>query len=171
MPRAGQAPRLNTRHALIPNSELRAPDYGLCTPYSITPHLPPTCFAPPLNLTHPPSSILHPRPFTSPLINSPLHPSVTHLSPDPLARYTFVGETHMATIQLDQRTAERLTALATASGMTIEAYLQSLLPAPVNGLPPRLSPGELNALLNENSFDGPALPADFSRADIYDGHA
>ena len=76
----------------------------------------------------------------------------------------------MATIELDPQTAERLTALATASGMTIEAYLQSLLPAALNGVPARLSPGELDALLSEHSFDGPTLPADFSRADIYDGH-
>ena len=75
----------------------------------------------------------------------------------------------MATIQVDPQTAERLNALATANGMSVEAYLQSLLPAPVNGA--RLSPGELDALLSENSFDGPTLPADFSRADIYDGHA
>jgi hypothetical protein len=77
----------------------------------------------------------------------------------------------MATIELDQRTAERLNALATASGMTIEAYLQSLLPAPANGAITRLSSDELETLLSENSFDGPTLPADFARADIYDGHA
>jgi len=77
----------------------------------------------------------------------------------------------MAAIQVDPQTAERLNALATASGMTVEAYLQSLLPAPVNGAPARLSPDELETLVSENSFDGPTLPADFSRADIYDGHA
>ena len=55
--------------------------------------------------------------------------------------------------------------------MTIDACLRSLLPAPANGPPPRLSPAEFDAPLSENSFDGPSLPADFSRADIYDGHA
>jgi hypothetical protein len=76
----------------------------------------------------------------------------------------------MATIELDQRTAEQLKALATASGMTIEEYLRSLLPSSANGTAARLSLAELEALLTENSFDGPTLPADFSRADIYDGH-
>jgi hypothetical protein len=76
----------------------------------------------------------------------------------------------MATIELDSRTAEQLNDLAAAKGMTIDAYLRSLLPPPVNGVAPRLTLVELDALLIENSFDGPTLPADFSRADIYNGH-
>jgi hypothetical protein len=55
--------------------------------------------------------------------------------------------------------------------MTIDAYLRSLLPAPANGAAARLSLEELETPLGENAFDGPTLPADFSRADIYDGHA
>ena len=77
----------------------------------------------------------------------------------------------MATIELDPRTADQLNALATASGMTVEAYLQSLLALSANGTSPRLSLAELDNLLSENAFDGPTLPADFSRADIYNGHA
>lgn len=77
----------------------------------------------------------------------------------------------MATLELDPRTAEQLNALAAASGMTAEAYLKSLLPATANGARARLSLAELDSLLSENAFDGPTLPADFSRADIYNGHA
>jgi hypothetical protein len=76
----------------------------------------------------------------------------------------------MATLELDPRTAEQLNALAAASGMTAEAYLKLLLPASANGARARLSLAELDSLLSENAFDGPTLPADFSRADIYDGH-
>jgi hypothetical protein len=76
----------------------------------------------------------------------------------------------MATIELDPHTADRLQALAAASGMTADAYLKLLLPVTANGTPPRLSLTELDSLLRENSFDGPTLPADFSRADIYDEH-
>jgi hypothetical protein len=76
----------------------------------------------------------------------------------------------MATLELDPRTAEQLNALAAASGMTAEAYLKLLLPASTNGARARLSLAELDSLLSENAFDGPTLPADFSRADIYDGH-
>jgi hypothetical protein len=77
----------------------------------------------------------------------------------------------MATIELNPSTADQLNALATASGMTVEEYLRSLLPPLTNGTGPRLSPAELDSLLGEHAFDGPTLPADFSRADIYDGHA
>ena len=77
----------------------------------------------------------------------------------------------MAIIELDPQTADQLSALATSSGMTVEAYLRLLLPSPANGALSRLSPSELDSLLSDHVFDGPTLPADFSRADIYDGHA
>lgn len=54
--------------------------------------------------------------------------------------------------------------------MTADAYLKLLLPASSNGPRARLSLSELDALLSENSFEGSTLPADFSRADIYDEH-
>ena len=76
----------------------------------------------------------------------------------------------MAALELDLHTAEQLNALAAASGMTVEAYLKLLLPASTNGAPVRMSLGELDSLLSENSFDGSTLPANFSRADIYDEH-
>ncbi|HTI51532.1 MAG TPA: hypothetical protein VL475_11295 [Planctomycetaceae bacterium] len=76
----------------------------------------------------------------------------------------------MAILEIDPDVAERLNALAAASGMTAEAYLNLLLPAWANGGAPRLSESELDSLLSENSFDGSTLPADFSRADIYDEH-
>jgi hypothetical protein len=76
----------------------------------------------------------------------------------------------MSTLELDRHIAEQLNALAAASGMTVEAYLKLLLPASADGARARLSLAELDSLLTENSFDGPTLPADFSRADIYDGH-
>ncbi|HEY3968789.1 MAG TPA: hypothetical protein VGM05_29845 [Planctomycetaceae bacterium] len=76
----------------------------------------------------------------------------------------------MATVELETYTADQLHALAAASGMTAEAYLKLLLPASVNDARSKLSLAEVEILLSENAFDGPTLPADFSRADIYDGH-
>jgi hypothetical protein len=76
----------------------------------------------------------------------------------------------MATLELDQRTVELLNALAAANGMTPEAYLKLLLPASANGASARLSLEELDSLLRQHAFDGPSLPADFSRADIYHEH-
>ncbi len=76
----------------------------------------------------------------------------------------------MATVELDQHTAEQLRALAAASGMTPDAYLQLLLATSTNGASARLSLQELDTLLGDLGFDGPGLPADFSRADICDEH-
>ncbi|MBS0267180.1 MAG: hypothetical protein JSS02_34970 [Planctomycetes bacterium] len=76
----------------------------------------------------------------------------------------------MPILQLDPDTTERLEALAAASGMTVDAYLRLLLPTLSNGTHAKVSPGELDELLVENSFEGLTLPADFSRADIYDEH-
>ncbi|MSR58666.1 MAG: hypothetical protein EXS05_13600 [Planctomycetaceae bacterium] len=76
----------------------------------------------------------------------------------------------MATLELDPQTAEQLNALAAASGMTAEAYLKLLLPASATGIPEKLSLTELDSLLSQHAFDGPTLPSDFSRSDIYDEH-
>jgi hypothetical protein len=76
----------------------------------------------------------------------------------------------MTTLELDQRTAEQLSALAAANGMTVDAYVKTLLPTPSNGAHPRMTLEELDQLFSENAFDGPTLPADFSRADIYGTH-
>ena len=76
----------------------------------------------------------------------------------------------MITVELDDRTAERLHSLAAASGLAPTEFLQLLLSAVNSGLPARLTHEQLEGLLNELAFDGPSLPADFSRADIYDEH-
>src|SRR5712664_3955425 len=76
----------------------------------------------------------------------------------------------MAILELDEHTAEQLNALAAANGMTPEAYLKLLLPASANGASARMSLDELDSLLRQHAFDGPSLPADFSRADIYNEH-
>jgi hypothetical protein len=75
----------------------------------------------------------------------------------------------MASIQLNDETAARLSARASAAGMTVDDYLRSLLP--VNGsAPDQLSTAEFEAEIERLSFSGPSLPADFSRADIYADH-
>jgi hypothetical protein len=76
----------------------------------------------------------------------------------------------MATLELDQQTVDQLNALAAANGMTPQAYLRLLLRASANGASTRLSVEELDSLLRQHAFDGPSLPADFSRADIYNEH-
>lgn len=76
----------------------------------------------------------------------------------------------MATLELDQQLAEELRTLATANGLTVEAYLKLLLPDPGHSRPHRLLLAELEALLSQDAFDGPSLPPDFSRVDVHDEH-
>ncbi len=72
----------------------------------------------------------------------------------------------MTTIQIDDRTAEGLAAMARTQGVAVEAFLASL----VQHRQPFLIPGkttDFEAELGQLSFRGPSLPAEFSRADIY----
>lgn len=75
----------------------------------------------------------------------------------------------MTSIQLEESTARAITAIATARNMTVEEYLRSLvandMPLLDNG-----SPDEFERALAPLLFDGPTLPADFSRAEIYADH-
>ncbi len=73
----------------------------------------------------------------------------------------------MTTIQIDDKTADALRSIATAKGVTVEEYLRNLVHA---GEAVPIEPGDSEQFdkeLDELSFDGPMLPADFSRADIY----
>ncbi|MBW3595743.1 MAG: hypothetical protein KY475_00545 [Planctomycetes bacterium] len=75
----------------------------------------------------------------------------------------------MTSIQVDDYTAKALSVIATARQMTVEEYLRSLAASEVallNNEPVTDFDRELEPLL----FDGPNLPADFSRADIYADH-
>ncbi len=72
----------------------------------------------------------------------------------------------MTTIQIDDRTAEGLAAMAQTQGVTVQVLLASL----VQQRQPSLASGkslDFDAELRQLSFRGPSLPADFSRADIY----
>jgi hypothetical protein len=76
----------------------------------------------------------------------------------------------MATVILDEHTVDELQAQAAASGMSVDAYVKLLLTGPGAAAAPRLSLGELEELLSQHAFDGPTLPSDFSRAEIYGEH-
>jgi hypothetical protein len=82
------------------------------------------------------------------------------------------------TIQLKVPAAleTRLRAEAAARGEDVEAVVVSTLTekfgttAYGGGDRPRLAVSEFEAELTQLAFDGPSLPADFSRADIYSEH-
>jgi hypothetical protein len=77
----------------------------------------------------------------------------------------------MATIQFDDDTARRAAALAEAAGMTVEAYLTSLIQNQTGSMnKATLTADEFMAQVEALSIDGPTLPADFSRADLYFDH-
>jgi hypothetical protein len=71
---------------------------------------------------------------------------------------------------LEEHTVDELRAAAAASGMTVDAYVKLLLAGPAAVVVPRLSWNEVESLLDQHAFDGPTLPPDFSRADIYGEH-
>ena len=74
----------------------------------------------------------------------------------------------MVTIQIDEKTAKALQLQAQKAGMTVAEYVRALVPdgEPLN----RLSWEEIAGQIVALSTDGPSLPADFSRADIYRDH-
>lgn len=74
----------------------------------------------------------------------------------------------MVMINFDDNTAKKLAQLASGMGMSVEAYVESLIPK--NGTEPLINWDEVEAELEALSFHGPSLPADFSRADIYFNH-
>lgn len=74
----------------------------------------------------------------------------------------------MVTIQLDDHTAEALERQAQSVGMNLVQYLQSLVP--MTTPPARVSWEEIERQISAISTAGPALPDDFSRADIYQDH-
>jgi hypothetical protein len=74
----------------------------------------------------------------------------------------------VANLSIDDATAQLLQARAAAQGLTVDQYVRTLVEP--GRTAPRLSLDEFDAALQELCFDGPTLPADFSRSDIYSDH-
>ena len=72
----------------------------------------------------------------------------------------------MTSIQIDDNTAKALTAVATARQMSVAEYLRSLVASDMTLVENSLA-SEFDRELEPLLFDGPTLPADFSRTDIY----
>jgi hypothetical protein len=75
----------------------------------------------------------------------------------------------MISIQIDENTAKALTTIANARHTTVAEYLRSLVANELALLEVNAT-GEFDQELEPLLFDGPPLPADFSRADIYADH-
>lgn len=76
----------------------------------------------------------------------------------------------MPQIFVDDKTLSGLEAVAKARGLTVEGYLQNLIQQEGNGNLPTFSVADFERELDELATGGPALPRDFSRADIYAEH-
>lgn len=76
----------------------------------------------------------------------------------------------MASIHIDDKTAQKLQALASALGLTPESYIEALLTKQLPAKEPSISLDDFDAELESSTIDGPTLPANYSRADIYDDH-
>ena len=76
----------------------------------------------------------------------------------------------MPQILVDDKTLSGLEAAAKASGLTVERYLEDLVKQDGNGNLPAFSVADFERELDELACDGPTLPHDFSRADIYGEH-
>lgn len=83
-----------------------------------------------------------------------------------------VHEMAIRSIELDSRTADQLTEKAAALGMNLADYLRSLAGPPVAEANKESTLAEFDRMLDElECAPGmPALPDDFGREQIYDGH-
>jgi len=75
----------------------------------------------------------------------------------------------MVTIQVDEHTAELISTLAKERGVSTAEYLRNLLVSP-DSKTAKLPADQFIDQVEQLSVDGPSLPADFSRADIYGEH-
>lgn len=74
----------------------------------------------------------------------------------------------MATIEVDESTKKDLETLAASSGLTLEGFLRSIS----RGTAParQSSDARFESELDELTHNGPAIPEELSRADIYSDH-
>lgn len=74
----------------------------------------------------------------------------------------------MTSIQLQDDTAKALLAMAATRRQSVDEYIRSLV-SNDDDTSKIESKSSLESELEPLLFDGPSLPADFSRADIYEG--
>ena len=78
----------------------------------------------------------------------------------------------MASLNLEDKTADSLRTRASEAGMSVEEFVRHLLARENAEFERRsqLSVEEFDAILDQEATDTPGLPANFSRADIYYDH-
>jgi hypothetical protein len=76
----------------------------------------------------------------------------------------------MVNVQVDESVAAALSARAAAQGLSVQAFLETILRSTPPAAHPRLSLEELERLLDEEATVGPSPSGTFSRADLYSDH-
>jgi hypothetical protein len=76
----------------------------------------------------------------------------------------------MPSIQIDEQTAKALETVAASHQMSVAEYLASIVAHQTVAATSPISLEDWEAELDALSIDGPTLPSDFSRADIYIDH-
>jgi hypothetical protein len=76
----------------------------------------------------------------------------------------------MVNVQVDESVAAMLSAKAAAQGLTVAAYLESLLLSPTTEPAPTISVDEFDRLLDEEAMEGRSPAGTFSRDELYSDH-
>lgn len=76
----------------------------------------------------------------------------------------------MVNVPLNDGVAAALSAKAAERGMTVQAYLEAMILHQPSRPAVRMSPDELDRLLDEEATAGPSPSGTFSRADLYADH-
>ena len=76
----------------------------------------------------------------------------------------------MVSVQLNDTIAAGLSAQAAAQGLTLEAYLETVLLSSPSRPASRMSIEELERLLDAEASAGPSPTGSFSRAELYGDH-
>lgn len=76
----------------------------------------------------------------------------------------------MVNIPLDDRIASALEARASAQCLSVQAYLEAIALAETRAAVHKITPDELDRLLDQEASTGPSPTGTFSRAELYGDH-
>lgn len=76
----------------------------------------------------------------------------------------------MVNVPLDDRIAFALEARASAHGLSVQAYLETIALAETRQAVQTITPDELDRLLDQEASTGPSPTGTFSRAELYGDH-
>lgn len=76
----------------------------------------------------------------------------------------------MVNLPLDDRVVSSLEARASAQGLSVQDYLETIALGAVRPAARTITPDELDRLLDQEAYAGPSPTGTFSRAELYFDH-